>query len=98
MAEPLTLRLSPEYGAGPLWDDAKGHCLEPAAFGIPNDVAERIRRWDDVYQATLDPDYPPDSGFPHAAAEAAWQAEGEAIFQALIDLLGADRVKRSHAF
>lgn len=98
MAKPLILRFSPEYGGGPLWDDAEGHCLEPAAFGIPDALAKRIQRWDDVYQATLNPDYPPDSRFPDEASEAAWQAEGEAIFQALTDLLGADRVKRPHGF
>lgn len=98
MAAPLILRLSPEYGCGPLWDDAEGYCVEPAAFGIPPELAERIQRWDDAYQATLDPDYPPGSRFPDEAAEAAWQAEGEAIFQALTDLLCADGVRRGPGF
>lgn len=98
MAQPPILRFSPEYGGGPLWDDAEGYCLEPAAFGIPDDLAERIRRWDDTYQATLNPDYPPDSRFPDTAAEAVWQAEGEAIFQVLTDLLGADRVRCGPGF
>lgn len=98
MAAPPILRLSPEYGCWPTWDDATGDNLDPAEFGLPQDLTKRIRRWDDAFQATLDHDYPPDSRFPDEAAETVWQAEGEAIFQALTDLLGAHRVTRPHGF
>ncbi|MFC5344152.1 hypothetical protein ACETK8_18575 [Brevundimonas staleyi] len=95
---PRTIRLAPEFGCWPLWDDESGDYLDPAALPLPPALAERIARWDDAYQATLDPDYPPDSRFPDAAAEAVWRAEGEAIFEALTDLLGADRVRRRPGF
>lgn len=88
------LRLAPEYGCWPTWDADTGDSLDPAALPIPAALAERIRRWDDVFQATLDHAYPPDSGFPDADAETAWQAEGEAIFAALTEALGLGRVER----
>ena len=94
MATPRTFRLAPEFGCWPIWDDATGDNLDPAELPLSLALVERIRRWDDAFQATLDPDYPPDSRFPDKAAEAAWRAEGNALFDALIAALGPDRVRR----
>lgn len=90
----LTIRLAPEFGCWPTWDDATGDTLDPAELPIPAALAGRIRRWDAAFQATLDHAYPPDSRFPTETAEAAWRAEGNAIFDALVDRLGPDRIRR----
>jgi|GEM_PF-5444417 len=87
------LRLAPEFGCWPIWDET-GENIDPADLPIPAELAGRIALWDDAFQATLDPAYPPDSRFPDAAAEAAWFAEGAAIFVALSAALGPDRVTR----
>lgn len=94
MIAPPAIRLAPEYGCWPTWNDATGDTLDPAELPIPGALADRILRWDAAFQATLDDAYPPDSRFPTEAAEAAWRAEGNAIFDALIDHLGPDRVRR----
>lgn len=94
MATPRTFRLSPEFGCWPIWDDATGDNVDPAELPLSPALVERIRRWDDAFQATLDPAYPPDSRFPDETAEAAWRAGGNALFDALIAALGPDRVRR----
>ncbi len=94
MANALILRLSPEFGCWPLWDDATGDNLDPADLPIPAALLDRIKTWDDAFQATLDPSYPPDSRFPTEADEQAWLTEGDAVFEALVQALGPDRVRR----
>ncbi len=90
----LRLRLSPEFGCWPTWDQDTGDPVDPASLGLPDDLAQRLTRWDDAFQATFDSAYPPDSRFPDADAEAAWFAEGRALFVALRDVFGPDRVSR----
>lgn len=94
MAPPRILRFAPEFGCWPLWDDETGDALTPDDLPISADLAERIRCWDDAFQAVFDDAYPPDSRFPDDAAETAWRAEGNAIFDALCGALGPDRVRR----
>lgn len=91
------VRLAPEYGCWPTWDET-GDCLDPADLPIPKDLVDRIARWDDAFQATLDRSYPPDSRFPDDADEAAWRVEGEVIFAALSESLGPDHVTRRDPF
>lgn len=94
MAAPLVLRVAPEFQCWPTWDDATGDNLDPAELPIPAPLADRIRLWDEAFQAMFDDAYPPDSRFTDAAAEAAWRAEGAAIFDALCEVLGSDQVRR----
>lgn len=94
MSAPSLLRLAPEYGCWPTWDDETGDNIDPADLSIPADLHARIVVWDGDFQATLDNACPPDSRFADAAAESAWRTEGEAILQALIDHLGPGRVRR----
>lgn len=94
MATPRTFRLAPEFGCWPIWDDATGDNLDPVELAISPALVERIRRWDDAFQTTLDPAYPPDSRFPDEAAEAAWRAEGNALFDTLCEALEPDRLHR----
>jgi hypothetical protein len=87
---PRRIRLAPEYGCWPTWDDRTGDNLDPHDLALPGDLAARLVAWDGVFQATLDHAYPPDSRFPDAATEAAWTEEGEALTQALREALGTD--------
>ena len=92
MAE-RTLRLAPEFGCWPLWDDATGDNLDPADWPLPPDLAARLRAWDDAFQSTFDSAYPPDSRFPSLEAEAAWTAEGEALAAAIEQVVGAGNLR-----
>ena len=94
MSSPPLLRLAPEYGCWPTWDDATGDNIAPTDLPIPPDLAARIAEWDEAFQATLNSAYPPESRFADAAAEADWRAEGEAVLKALSLHLGPDRVRR----
>lgn len=94
MTSPPPIRLAPEYGCWPTWNDTTGDTLDPAELPIPAALVDRILSWDAAFQATLDDAYPPDSRFATEAAEAAWRAEGNAIFDALVDHLGPGRVRR----
>lgn len=89
---PRRIRLAPEFECWPIWDPDTGETLDPADLGLPGDLADRLRRWDDAFQATYDPVDPRDSRFSDAQAEAAWYAEGRALFLALSEVFGPDRV------
>lgn len=88
------VRLASEYGCWPTWDDETGDNLDPADLGLPSDLVARLVAWDDRFQATFDDACPPDSRFPDADAEANWIAEGDVLFVALTEELGADRLTR----
>lgn len=88
------LRLAPEWGCYPLWDDATGEPIDPDATGLPDALAVRIEAWDLAFQAILDHAYPPDSKFPTEEAERAYLDEGRAIAAELRQLFGDGFVDR----
>ena len=94
MTSPLTLRVASEFGCWPTWNDQTGDNLDPADLPVPAALIDRIKAWDDAFQATLDRAYPPDSRFPTKADETAWFEEGDAVFSALVETLGAAYVRR----
>lgn len=94
MATVRIIRMAPEYGCWPLWDDATGENIEPTDLPIPPELAQRIGTWDDIFQTTLDRDDPVNSAFPDPSAEAAWRDELDAIFDTLGDVLGAENLRR----
>lgn len=94
MVPARTIRLAPEYGCWPLWDDMTGDNIEPTDLSILPELAQRIRAWDDIFQAMLDPADPLNSAFPDPPNEAAWRDEGDAIFEALRSVFGTDCVRR----
>jgi len=77
------LRVAPEWECWPLWDHETGDNLDPATIGLPTELATRIAKWDEQFQAIFNRDDPPASDFPSAAARNAWRAEGDALFEAL---------------
>ncbi len=76
---PERLRLSPEYGCWPTWDDVTGSNIDPVDLGLPDDLFTRLQQWDDHWQATFKPDDPTSSGFSSQDASQRWREEGEAI-------------------
>jgi len=76
---PERLRLAPEYGCWPTWDDVTGDNIDPADLRLPDDLFIRLQRWDDAWQATFKPDDPASSGFGSQEADQRWRQEGEAI-------------------
>jgi len=77
------VRVAPEYGCWPLWNDEGGDCLHPNDLDLSNDLARRILDWDEKFQATLNNDDPAASGFATPEEEAAHLAEGRAIAEVI---------------
>ncbi len=90
---PRRLRLAPEFGCWPLWDDRTGDNLDPRELGLPADLVARLIAWDNRFQANFDTAYPPDSRFPDQAAEAAWIDEGHGLLAALQAVWGAGAIR-----
>ncbi len=82
------LRLMAEYHAHPLWDLDRPGDVDPAALPLSAALAARLRAWAAAYDRTLNDAYPPDSGFPDAAAEQAFDAEGRHLWQRVAQELG----------
>ncbi len=80
---PERLRLAPEWGAWPLWDDETGKPVSPFGLGLPAELAQRIDAWDSTFQTTYNPDDPASGGFMDDAERAAFLEEGRAIAAAL---------------
>lgn len=79
------IRLFPDYGRRwPLWEDSTAerpskYAMEPDDFGLSQNLAERLRSWQDVWDAeNLDC-----NEWSSPANEMAWRAEGAAIAQQL---------------
>jgi hypothetical protein len=92
------LVVRPEYGAGPIWDDAwDGHtdiCPDPASLGISTALAAELTRWQADYDETLDQAYPPDSRFVSDAARLDWEQRGVDLSRRLQVELGEAAIVR----
>lgn len=86
----IKLRLANEYLAGPIF------CPDPERMGhididdlpLSQELKAKISAWDNEYQATLNSDYPPDSGFSSPEAERRHIAVGQRLAQRLQQELG----------
>ncbi len=77
------IKLWADYGAFPLWGVDEIDNIDPVEMPLNLTTIWRLQRWQSAYDATLNQDYPPDSGFATAAAEAAFEREGVALWQQL---------------
>lgn len=76
---PERLRLAPEYGCWPTWDEETGYNVDPANLGLSDTLLARLQQWDDAWQATFEPDNPEASRFADNEAAKRWLDEGRAI-------------------
>lgn len=75
---PGALRLAPEVGRPPLWDEEEGVPVDPRCLGLGTDLVLRIEAWDAAFQSACGGEG--SSGwFPVAAFERGWLDEGEEI-------------------
>lgn len=81
------VRLMAEWKSWPLWDysDEFPDNADPAAFGLPADLADDIARWDGRFQSTFVSDDPASSGFPERAAAEKFDEEGRAKCRMVFD-------------
>jgi len=81
------IRLSLEYMCSSVWivfPDGGLDDIGPESLPISGELKHDINKWNRIYQATLDQNYPPDSGFSSEQAnELLWQAfhdEGKSLY------------------
>ncbi len=87
------IKLMPDYGVSPVWEFAGGDLIDnadPEYLPLTADLRAALRRWASAYDATLNQEYPPDSGFLSPADEDAFEAEGLRLWKELQAQLGAE--------
>lgn len=73
-----TIKLMADYQCFPLWEASPGEVgnIDPEGLPISEDLKAKLADWARQYDETLNMDYPPDSGFESAEAEAQFKQEG----------------------
>lgn len=81
-----------DYHSHPLWDvgSTGPDNVEPSTLPISKALVERLERWAERYDATLDQDDPAGSGFTDDAARESFVLEGRALAAELDRQLGPD--------
>jgi hypothetical protein len=88
-----------EFHCSPLWMDVDPWNLDPREdLGLPDDLADEWDRWAKDYDATLDQDYPPWSGFPDVASADEWLRRGERLTARTAGALPAQQYEMIYAF
>lgn len=82
-APPKRLRVAPEWGCWPLWNDETGENVSHFHLKLPEELMARIEEWDDVWQATYNDDDPMRGDFKSEAERVAYVTEGLAIVEEL---------------
>ena len=75
----MRVSVMPSFGASPLVNADTGEHVSPAWLDIDYELAKRIERWDDTWQATFNAEDPGSSGFDDEVARKAYDDEGRAI-------------------
>lgn len=99
MIMPRKLWLMADWGTWPLWEPGTDHyAVDPEVLPISSELKASLKTWADAWDATLNQEYPPNSGFPSPAEEARFDDEGSRLRGELQRELGPDFVVkyRSH--
>lgn len=87
-----SIKLMAEYGNTVLWgvnvEDIGP--IDPNELPLTSDLKAALQNWAAAYDATLNQDYPPDSGFASPAEEEAFELESRRLWRALQEELGPD--------
>lgn len=85
-----TIKLMADYGCHPLWaaDGDGTRNVSPEELPLSVELSAALAAWARAFDATLNSDYPPDSGFRSAAEENDFDAEGHRLWAELRAQLG----------
>ncbi|MBD1850926.1 hypothetical protein [Leptolyngbya sp. FACHB-711] len=84
------IRLGAEYSCWATWYVDDVGCFDPVKLPISQETLERLNKWQDVFDDTLDHDYPPDSRFPSEEVAKIWSREGIRLWVQLQRELSAE--------
>jgi hypothetical protein len=79
-----------DYGCHPLWaaDDDGTRNVSPDELPLSAELRAALAAWARAFDATLNHEYPPDSGFRSAAEENDFETEGRRLWNHLRAQLG----------
>ena len=80
------LKIKPEYQCSPLWieeDNKIAANINLSEINLDNEIKDRLQRWAEEFDLTLNQDYPPDSKFKTVQDEINFENEGLAIWELL---------------
>jgi hypothetical protein len=86
------IKLMADYECFATWDEDNIINLNPDLLPISTALKERIHRWEEVYDLTLDRNDPGNSGFASKGEEEEFEAEGLELWRCLRQELGASFV------
>ncbi|MFB2898748.1 hypothetical protein ACE1CI_38030 [Aerosakkonemataceae cyanobacterium BLCC-F50] len=80
-----TIKLMADYGCYPLWwvDSEKVGAIAPSDLPLSQETIKQLEVWSSVYDATLNHDYPPDSGFLSEQDAEKFERQGIILWQQL---------------
>jgi hypothetical protein len=83
------LKLMTDYNCFPLWETVKDRLenIDPNSLKISEELKNSLYRWAEAFDATLNQDYPPDSGFATEEEVEKFEQEGRRIFNELKEQL-----------
>jgi hypothetical protein len=89
------VRVAPEFGTDPLWLTFSDEPVPlnyspewlPEDFGVPDELAAALRRWDEEFQSVYVSWDPPASGFLVPEVAERWQADGLELTRRLAAVL-----------
>jgi len=92
------IKLMADYQCFPLWEASPGEVgnIDPDELPISQELKARLASWARQFDETLNMDYPPDSGFEDAKAEADFKQEGLRLAGQLRTELGPEYEIRIH--
>lgn len=78
------LKISPEYQCSPLWTSEDGETYEHLEINdspFDEDLKNKLFKWAEKFESTLNQDYPPDSGFASGCEEREFENQGLEIWK-----------------
>lgn len=87
-----SIKLMADYQCHPLWNMSPGEYgdMNPDELPISQGLKARLHAWARAFDATLNMDYPPDSGFESDEAEAEFKRDGYHLAEQLRNELGPE--------
>jgi len=81
------LKIMPEYGCSPLWVSDNNRTFKNLDFRkVGSSLVNRIDVWNQLYQSTLNQEYPPESGFVNTIDIYNFEKEGIKIWKDLLNI------------
>ena len=89
---PEIIRLMPDYYCWPLWwgDTHEPGDIDPKTLPLSDKTCSLLQKWADLFDATLNEDYPPNSSFVDHAERDAFVKMGHKIWKLLIHELSPE--------